>query len=159
MISVRLAKPGDGNAIACLTARIQQLHNSALPDLFRPPHEGLFPSEKLSALLKDSESIVAVAETDGEIAGHVYGEVMRRTLSAFRHAETTIYVHQIGVREDLRGRGIGTALLGFIEERARVIGASSIGLDYWAFNARARSFFEARGFSPSQVKMRKVLRR
>jgi ribosomal protein S18 acetylase RimI-like enzyme len=159
MICVRLAKPDDGNTIACLTASIQQLHNSAMPDLFRPPHAGLFPLEKLSALLKDSSRIVAVAETDGEIAGHIYGEVMRPAASEFRNPETSIYVHQIGVREDYRGRGIGTALLGFMEERATAIGASSIGLDYWAFNARARSFFEARGFSTLQVKMRKELRR
>ena len=83
---------------------------------------------------------------------------MRRAQSEFRNPETSIYVHQIGVREDSRGRGIGTALLGFIEERATAIGASAIGLDYWVFNACARSFFEARGFSPSQVKMRKELK-
>jgi len=158
MISVRLAEPGDGNAIVRLTAHIQQLHNRALPELFRPPHEGLFPSEKLSALLKDSDRIVAVAETDGEIAGHIYGEVIRRAQSEFRHSETTIYVHQIGVREDLRGRGIGTALITFMEERAKTIGAGSIGLDHRAFNTHARDFFEKRGFSPSQVKMRKELR-
>lgn len=157
MISVRLAKLGDDDAIARLTASIQQLHSRALPDLFRPPHEELFPLEKLSALLKDSNNIVAVAEVEDEIIGHVYGEAIRRAQSEFRHAETTIYIHQIGVREDSRSLGIGTALLGFIDERATAIGASAIGLDHWIFNTSAREFFEKRGFVPSQVKMRKAL--
>jgi GNAT superfamily N-acetyltransferase len=108
--------------------------------------------------LKDPDRIVAVAEEGKEVTGHIYGEVMRRKASEFRNPETSIYVHQIGVREEDRGRGIGTALFAFVEERARAIGANSIGLDYWAFNERARSFFEARGFLPLQVTMRKKLR-
>ena len=78
--------------------------------------------------------------------------------NAFRHSETTIYIHQIGVRADSRGQGIGTALINFIEERALAHGARAIGLDHWAFNSDARRFFEARGFLPSQVKMRKELK-
>ena len=156
MISIRLAKPGDGNAIARLTAEIQKLHNRALPEIFRLPQDGLFPSEKLSALLKNPERIVAVAEENEEVVGHIYGEVIRREESEFRHPETSIYIHQIGVREEYRGRGIGTALINFIEQRARAIGANTVRLDYWAFNERARDFFEARGFSPLQVTMRKA---
>ena len=157
MISVRIAKPGDGDAIARLTAEVQKIHNRALPEIFRLPHDGLFPSEKLSALLKDPDRIVAVAVEGEEITGHIYGEVMRRGASEFRNPETSIYIHQIGVREEDRGRGIGTALLNYVEERARAVGANSVGLDYWAFNERARSFFETRGFLPLQVTMRKKL--
>lgn len=155
MISIRLAKFEDADAIAQLTAEVQQLHNSALPALFRPPHDGLFPAQKLASLLKDPNSFVAVAQIEGEIVGHIYSELIHRTDNAFRHSESTIYVHQIGVRTSERGHGIGTALMNFIEERAAALGASAIGLDYWAFNTDARGFFEARGFVPSQVKMRK----
>jgi len=157
MISVRLANVGDAEAIAQLTVEVQQLHNSALPELFRQSHDGVFPAQKLAALLKDSNSLVAVAEIEGKIVGHIYAELVQRAQNAFRHAESTIYIHQIGVREGERGRGIGTALMNFIEERAVALGASAIALDHWAFNIDARSFFEARGFSPSQVKMRKGL--
>ena len=157
MISVRSAKPGDGGAIAWLTAEIQKIHNRALPEIFRLPHDGLFPSEKLSALLQNKDCIVAVAEECDEITGYIYGEVMRRGTNEFRNPETFIYVHQIGVCEEARGRGTGTALLSFVEERARAIGANSIRLDYWAFNELGRSFFEARGFSPLQIMMRKKL--
>nr|TFG54647.1 MAG: GNAT family N-acetyltransferase [Hyphomicrobiales bacterium] len=158
MVSIRPATLGDADAIARLTACIQQLHFEALPKLFRPPNEGLFPAKKLSALLKDSNSIVAVAEVDNRIVGHIYAEHVQRAENAFRLSESTIYINQIGVREEARGQGIGTALIAFIEERAAALGVHAIGLDYWAFNTPARGFFEARGFKPLQVKMQKKLK-
>lgn len=158
MVSVRLAKLDDAESIAQLTAEVQQLHIKAHPQLFRPAHEVLFSKNKLAALLKDSNNIVGVAQAEGEIVGHVYAEVIHRAKNAFRHAESTIYVHQIGVREESRRRGIGSALMNFIEEQAAALGVNAIGLDHWAFNTSARDFFEARGFTPSQVKMRKELK-
>jgi GNAT superfamily N-acetyltransferase len=158
MNSVRLANVSDADAIAQLTAEVQQLHNSALPELFRPPHDGLFPARKLAALLEDSNSIVAVVEIENEIVGHIYAELIHRTDNGFRHSESTIYIHQIGVRQSKRGQGNGAALMNFIEDRAAALGASAIGLDHWAVNTSARSFFEARGYLPSQVKMRKEVK-
>ncbi|MEE8438491.1 MAG: GNAT family N-acetyltransferase [Micropepsaceae bacterium] len=158
MVSVRLAKLDDAESIAQLTAEVHRLHNKAHPELFRPPHEDLFSKKKLAALLKDSNNVVGVAQAEGEIVGHVYAELIHRAENVFRHAESTIYVHQIGVREDSRRQGIGSALMNFIEEHAAALGVNAIGLDHWAFNTSARDFFEARGFTPSQVKMRKELK-
>lgn len=153
MILVRIATMQDADAIAHQTAEVQKLHADAMPRLFRPPNEGLFPREKLAALLADENSIVAVAEGEGKILGNVYAEIARRGETAFCHPETAVYLHQICVAERARRQGVGTALLGFIEKRAAQLGATSIGLDHWVFNTPAKRFFESRGFSPSNVRM------
>jgi GNAT superfamily N-acetyltransferase len=53
---------------------------------------------------------------------------------------------------------VGTALIAFTRDRAQALGVTAMHVDHWAFNARARSFFEACGFSPTKVMMRQALK-
>jgi diamine N-acetyltransferase len=157
MITVRAAIIEDAGAIECLTVEVQQLHREALPDIFKVPSDKLFSREKLATLLQDANSTVAVAESQGEIIGHVYGTIVHRPENDFKKAEKYMYIQQIGVREDARRQGVGRALIAFIESKALASAVTGLQLDYWAFNTRAQSFFESCGFSPSQVMMRRRL--
>ena len=156
MVRVRRAVLSDSDQIARLTADVQRLHNEAMPDLFKPPSDALFPPARLAQILGSTDATVAVAELDGgELVGCVYFDVKERPDSAFRRGETCVYVHQIAVRGDARRKGVGTALIAFVQEEAGKASASAIQLDHWAFNAPARSFFERCGFEPTQIMMRK----
>jgi diamine N-acetyltransferase len=157
MIAVRLATLDDAELIERQTASVQQLHNEALPSIFKPPSADLFPPRKLAALIQDPNSIVAVAEIGGKVVGHIYGEVVNRVENEFSPNEFYLYIYQIGVDDDARRQGAGTALITFIQDRARALGLSALQLDHWAFNARARDFFMACGFSPMRVMMRQAL--
>ena len=157
MITVRVAVMEDADAIASLTAEVQELHNEALPDVFKTPSDRLFPREKLETLLRDANSTVAVAESNDDVIGHVYGVIMQRAENDFKVADKYMYVQQIGVRKDFRGQGVGRALIAFIEGRAVASAVTGLQVDYWAFNTRAQSFFESCGFSASQVLMRRTL--
>jgi diamine N-acetyltransferase len=157
MIAVRLATLDDAELIERQTASVQQLHNEALPSIFKPPSADLFPPRKLAALIQDPNCIVAVAEIGGKVVGHIYGEVVNRVENEFSPNEFYLYIYQIGVDDDARRQGAGTALITFIQDRARALGLSALQLDHWAFNARARDFFMACGFSPMRVMMRQAL--
>jgi ribosomal protein S18 acetylase RimI-like enzyme len=157
MVTVRVAVMEDADAIARLTAEVQQLHNEALPGIFKTPSDRLFSRERLATLLHDANSTVAVAESNGDVIGHIYGIIMQRAENDFKVADKYMYIQQIGVRKDFRRLGAGRALIAFIEGRAVASEVSGLQLDYWAFNTRAQSFFESCGFSPSQVMMRRTL--
>jgi diamine N-acetyltransferase len=157
MTTVRVANIEDADAIECLTVEVQQLHREALPDIFKFPSDRLFSREKLATLLQDANSTVAVAESNGEIVGHVCGVTMHRPENDFKKAEKYMYIQQIGVRNDVRRQGVGRALIAFIERKALASAVTGLQLDYWAFNTRAQSFFESCGFSASQVMMRRRL--
>ncbi len=73
-----------------------------------------------------------IAEDGGEIAGHLY---------AF--ADEGIYVDRLHVRSDLKGRGIGTALLHYLEKQTD---GQRIWLDVLRGNDAALAFYHARGF-------------
>ena len=157
MIAVRLATLDNAEVIARQTSSVQRLHTEALPDIFKPPSADLFPPQKLATLIQDPNCIVAVAEMQGKIVGHIYGAVVNRAENEFNPAQAYMYIYQIGVEDDARRQGVGTALIDFIRDRARALGLTDIRVDHWAFNARARSFFEACGFSPVKVVMRRTL--
>jgi len=158
MVAVRLATMDDAETIARQTSTVQRLHADALPDTFRPPSDELFPRQRLAALIRDSNSIVAVAELNGKVVGHIYGAVVNRPGNAFNRPGAHIYIHQIGVDSAVHRQGVGTALVAFVLDRARAMGVTAIQVDHWAFNARAHSFFEACGFEPMKIVMRQTLK-
>ena len=127
MISVRIAMLDDAAVIERHTSGVQQMHNEALPSIFKPPSADLFPPQKLAALIRDPNSIVAVAEIDGKIVGHIYGAVMNRTENAFNRGDSYLYIYQLGVDYDARRQGAGTALITFTRDWARALGLKLIG--------------------------------
>src|SRR5262249_54431758 len=108
-------------------------------------------------LTHDPNCIVAVAEIGGKVVGHIYGAVMNRAGNEFSPADSYLYIYQISVDDDARRLGAGTALITFIRDRARALGLPALQVDHWAFNARAKDFFEACGFSPMKIMMRQAL--
>jgi diamine N-acetyltransferase len=157
VISVRLATLDDAEPIGRQTSSVQELHSEALPFIFKPPSADLFPPQKLKALIQDPNCIVAVAEMGDKIVGHIYGAVVNRTANEFNRADAYLYIYQIGVDDEARRQGVGTALVTFTRDRARALGLTAVQVEHWAFNARARGFFEACGFSPMKVMMRQAL--
>lgn len=157
MVAVRLATMDDAQTVARQTSAVQQLHTDALPDIFKPPSGELFPPARLTTLIRDPSAIVAVAEVDGKIVGHIYGAVVNRPENAFNRPGSHVYVHQIGVDAECRRQGVGTALVEFVLQRARAMGVTAVHVDHWAFNECARSFFEACGFRPMKIVMRQML--
>jgi len=157
MIAVRLATLDDAEVVGRHTSSVQQLHNAALPSIFKPPSADLFPPRKLAALIQDPNCIVAVAEIGGKVVGHIYSAIGNRAENEFNRADSYLYIYQIGVDEDARRQGAGTALIIFIRDRARALGLTTLQVDHWACHGRARDFFEACGFSPMKVMMRQAL--
>lgn len=57
------------------------------------------------------------------------------------------YLHSIAVDSELRGDGVGSVLMDYVEELARVSGSTRLSLDVSARNQRACRFYERRGMS------------
>lgn len=89
-----------------------------------------------------------IAWTEGKPAGLAncfYG------FSTF-NAARVLNIHDLMVVKEFRGRGIGKALLGFAEEKAREQNCSKITLEVREDN-RAKTLYEREGFSHGQPAM------
>jgi ribosomal protein S18 acetylase RimI-like enzyme len=63
-------------------------------------------------------------------------------------ARPLLNVHDIVVHAEARGQGIGQALLGWAEERARQLSCCKLTLEVLANNRRAIASYERAGFAP-----------
>lgn len=57
------------------------------------------------------------------------------------------YLQAMAVDQDLRGQGLGSILMDFIEDRARACGSKRLSLDVSADNKNARRLYEYRGMT------------
>ena len=57
------------------------------------------------------------------------------------------YIQAIAVSKELHGGGVGSALMDFMEERARTSGSTRLALDVSAKNEGARRFYSNRGMN------------
>lgn len=61
-------------------------------------------------------------------------------------ARPLINVHDLAVREDARGQGVGRRLLEAVEARARELGCCKLTLEVRGDNTRARALYDGFGF-------------
>ena len=121
---LRPATPDDAPAMSRILWDCVEISLPFLPQLHtRDEHVAWFRGSLMP------EHQVWVAEVDGEVAGYI----------GWRDG----WIRHLFVHPDAQGRGIGPALLARALEARRP-------MQLWTFqqNARARRFYEARGFRP-----------
>jgi ribosomal-protein-alanine N-acetyltransferase len=86
--------------------------------------------------VRDAESVVLTAWLASAIAG----------FAIMRYGEDVAHLNLLAVDPGHRRRGIGRALLAWLEARALTAGTFTIGLELRAGNELARSFYRAMGY-------------
>ena len=86
----------------------------------------------------------ALAWLDGEAVGLIDCFAGFSTFAA----KPLLNVHDIVVRQGLRGKGIGQALLAWAEERAKQLGCCKLTLEVLSNNTLAMSSYTQAGFAP-----------
>jgi len=152
-VEIRPATNDDAALIAMLNADVQALHADALPWRFKQPGPETFTPRQAEDLLARHGHVAFMAHVDEIPAGYVVAQIVRHAETAFHHAHSAIYVHQIGVRPDFQRRGVGRALLDAVKQHGKANGISLLTLDAWAFNAKALAFFRAYGLVDYNVRL------
>ncbi|MEV6111765.1 GNAT family N-acetyltransferase [Streptomyces sp. NPDC052109] len=139
---IRVAVPTDEEELAVLDrATWSTLHAVS------PPPEGPFFDER--HLPED----YLVAEAEGRVVGYV--RLARPTpLASNAHV---LQIQGLAVAEEVRGRGLGRALIRAAAEAARGRGARRLTLRVLGHNAPARALYEAEGFAVEGVQPEEFL--
>ena len=110
--------------------------------------EQLFPGRRPSP-----EQLVFVVEAEGEAVGELWladrDDVLQRSL----------FVYQIHIAEEHRGRGYGKAAMLLAEEEARRRGIPRLALNVFGGNTVARRLYASLGYVENAVAMSKALDR
>jgi ribosomal protein S18 acetylase RimI-like enzyme len=69
----------------------------------------------------------------------------------------SVWVYDIVIHEQFRRRGYGAITLGLLEEKARELGAGSVGLHVFGHNDAARALYEKSEYGTTSIVMSKRL--
>lgn len=106
------------------------------------------------AMQDEGGNRLIVAEQDGRVvACYQLTLISGLSLTAARRAQ----VEGVRVAADLRGRGLGAALMADAEARARAAGCQLIQLTTNATRTDAHRFYARLGFTPSHIGFKKPL--
>lgn len=148
---IRFAQKGDLEAVNRLLRQVLKVHHDGRPDLFRPEGKKYTDSQLLS-IFADPETPVVVYEEEGTVLGYAFCAFQRQDSGSLMPL-TTLYVDDLCVDENARGRHIGTALFDFVKAFAAENGCHNITLHVWACNPGAVAFYKALGMKPQYTSM------
>jgi ribosomal protein S18 acetylase RimI-like enzyme len=130
-MDIRLASPADRDRVIALWTAA---------GLTRPWND---PGLDFDRALSGPSSVVLVGDADDElVAAAMVGHDGHRG-----------WVYYVAVREDVRGRGYGTALMRAAEDWLRDRAIPKIQLMVRDDNAAAAGFYEALGYEPAEVRV------
>ena len=139
-LAIRFAAPGDAETILRFIR--------GLADYEREPDAVRVTAAELQTQMESADPPFEclVAEDDGEAVGFA---LFYRNYSTWR-GRPGMYLEDIFVREDYRGRTVGHALMRRLAEIALARGWARMEWSVLNWNARAQDFYRAHGAQPKE---------
>ena len=125
LFSIRLAKPGDASKIAVMS---REYIEAGLSWNWTP--------HRVGHSIRNRETNVAVATSGNDLGG----------FGIMKYQDTDAHLMLFAVAPESRRRGVGTALMNWLESSAVTAGIELIWLEARANNAGALAFYGARGY-------------
>ena len=155
-INIRRAKDDDIPTRVNLLFQVHEVHHKARPDLFKADAKK-YTDEQLKEILSNDKTPVFVAESDGKILGYAFC-IHKQFINDNNMTDVkTLYIDDLCVDENERGKHIGKKLYDFVVSYARENGYYNVTLNVWADNKKAVGFYEKIGLRVQKIGMEKIL--
>ena len=148
---IRKADIADIQRILELLHQVNMVHFEIRPDLFKP-HTTKYNEQELRALLADELKPIFVYD-DGTVQGYAFCQINEVKDDILLQDIKTLYIDDICVDENARGKHIGKALFEFVHDYARSIGCNNITLNVWEGNDAALCFYRDMGMHVQKTTM------
>jgi GNAT superfamily N-acetyltransferase len=107
--------------------------------------------------LAQTDGIALVADLDGRVVGHLFLEFREQPVFVRAALRPYAYVAELFVRAEVRGGGIGAALMREAERIAAARGVRRLMVEVLAGNAVAEAFYARCGFAAKAIELGKQL--
>jgi len=155
-MEIRFADTRDIPGMIELLKQVGEVHHVIRPDLFRSGAQK-YNETDLTDLLADPSRPILIADIDGQVAGYAFCILQVTENNPVLCDRRVLYIDDICVDENRRGRGIATALYEKVLEYAKTIGCHSVTLNVWCGNDSAMKFYEKCGMKPQKIGMETIL--
>ena len=148
---IRRAEIKDISGIISLLHQVNMVHHVLRPDLFKP-HTTKYNEQEL-----DGGMASARGQEESKILGHAFCMITEVKGDKLLQDIKTLYIDDICVDENARGKHIGKALYEYVRDYAQSIGCNNITLNVWDGNDAALSFYRNMGMKVQKTTMEIVL--
>ena len=152
---IRKAEKKDIQGLMNLLYQVDAVHNGIRPDLFKG-NTAKYNEQELEEILKDDSKPIFVYD-DGKILGHAFCQINEVKNHRLLQDAKTLYIDDICVDEQSRGRHIGKALYEYVRDYAKSIGCHNITLNVWEGNDSAYNFYKRMGMHIQKTGMETIL--
>lgn len=152
---IRKSQKKDIPQIEELLYQVAGIHAKGRPDLFQSGQKK-YTTEQLEELLEDNKRPVYVAEENQKILGYAFC-IFQENTSHLMTDIKTLYIDDLCVLEEVRGKHVGTRIYDYVVEIARQSGCYNVTLNVWECNPGAKEFYEKCGLKVQKTGMEKIL--
>ena len=152
---IRRANTNDISQIINLLHQVNMVHHIIRPDLFKP-HTTKYNEQELSKMLDNDNKPIFVYD-DGGVLGYAFCQISEVQNDILLQDTKTMYIDDICVDENARGKHVGKALFEYVRDYAQTIGCHNITLNVWSGNDAAQSFYKNMGMQVQKTTMELVL--
>lgn len=153
---IRRAEKKDIERISDLLSQIDLVHHKGRPDIFKIGRK--YNEEQLTELISDDERPILVwTDEDDRVQGYAFCIFQQHIDDNVLTDIKTLYIDDLCVDENMRGRHIGKDLYAAAVQLAKDSGCYNLTLNVWSCNGSAMRFYESCGLVPQKVGMEVIL--
>ena len=152
---IRKASKEDIGRIIDLLHQVNMVHHVLRPDLFKP-YTTKDNEQELESMLNDNSKPIFVYD-DGGVLGYAFCQITEIKKHLLLEDIKTLYIDDICVDENARGRHVGKALYEYVRDYAKSIGCNNITLNVWEGNDPALQFYRSMGMKVQKTTMEILL--
>ena len=154
---IRRAKSTDLGRINELLCQVLEVHHRGRPDIFKANSKKYTDAELIKIIESDDRPIFVAVDDCGTVIGYAFCIFIRHESDNILTDIKTLYIDDLCVDENLRGKHIGSALYEYVVKFAKENGFDRITLNVWCLNESAMRFYEKCGLSSLKITMEKLL--
>jgi ribosomal protein S18 acetylase RimI-like enzyme len=155
MVEFRSALLDDFSRIADLKRQIHSAHFKHAPDFYRNVDQPLTEEEYRTLLDPNAVHRAYVLLDDNRIVAYAFTQLRELQNHSLIHDQKQLFLDDLCVDTNLRGRGYGARLIQEIQHIAEATGCETIELDVWDWNHQAIEFYKHHGLQFTRLRMKK----
>lgn len=156
-MNIRRVREEDADGVLKLLVQVNNVHSKNRPDLFIKD-KTKYTKDELLVLMKDDNCPIFVAVDEKEqVLGYAFCVYQSHVEDNNFPDIVTMYIDDICVDVNCRGRHVGTALYEYVKTYAKENGCYNVTLNVWDKNDAAMAFYEKCGFHIQKYGMEVIL--
>lgn len=154
---IRKAEEKDIKGLNNLLFQVLNVHHIGRPDVFKS-NTKKYTDDQLKEILRDDKRPIFVSVDENDVVlGYVFCIIQQYTDDNVLTDIKTLYIDDLCVDKEARGKHIGKELYQYVVDFARKIDCYNVTLNVWSCNESALKFYEKMGLKPQKIGMETIL--